>query len=322
MAQAEGIQSQIFIQEEATYGSDPTPGGYLLPIVSEDVRTTEKLIESKLIRSSRNPSRPGRGNQSVDGNIVTELIAELGYFWKWALGSVTDSGSGPYTHIFKIDNTLASFVLEKGFTDISQYFKFNGCKLGGFSLDVDSEGISQITFPVMGQKETVGSSPLDSTPVEYDPTIFDSFDIGTIEEGGASIAIVTSIRGLTFDNALSGDNYVINPSALGIRTGIGTDIAKVKGTITASFENVTLYNKAVNGTESSLKLIWSKGDGLGSAGNESLEFFIPELRYERATPIIPGAVPLIVELGFVGYYENHADASALEITLKNATASY
>ena len=323
MAQAEGSRAYIGIQEETTYGSDPgAPDITLIPYSSEDIRASQNLIRADLIRRTRNASRPGPGNISVDGSITTKLFAEMGLLFKGALGSVSTAGADPYTHTFVPANSLPSFVIEKGFEDIAQYLKCNGCKIGGFSGDINQEGFFTLSFPIMGQKETPSGSPFDATPTEIAPTVFNNFDISTIEEGGASIAIVTAISGLTYDNTLNGNNFVINPSAPGIRTGVAAGLPYVSGTLEASFENLTLLNKAINSTESSLKIIWSLGDGLGSAGNESLEIYIPELIYARNSPVVESAQGITISLAFEGYYQDHADAASLKVVLKNSTATY
>lgn len=89
----------------------------------------------------------------------------------------------------------------------------------------------------------------------------------------------------------------------------------------ALFDSLTLYNKVKNSTESSLKVTWAYGDGLGSAGNESLEILIPELIYSPNAPEVSGPMGVKVSLPFEAYYENSTEATAIQIILKNSQAT-
>ena len=64
------------------------------------------------------------------------------------------------------------------------------------------------------------------------------------------------------------------------------------------FESVTLYNKAINNTESSIKVTCTRGAGDGGAGAEYTEFLIPELTYTPKSPMITGPLGVFTELNF------------------------
>ena len=60
----------------------------------------------------------------------------------------------------------------------------------------------------------------------------------------------------------------------------------------------------------------SRGDGLGSAGNESIEFYCATLEYERKSPPIEGPKGVLQTLSFKAY-----GTTALQVILKNAVAT-
>ena len=320
MAQAIGAKGQIVIQEETTYKTDPvTPDVKKVHFISESLKSSRNFIDSNTITGSREASKPTLGNKDVSGGLNLELQAYMALLLKAALGSVTTTGVSPYVHTFKIGSSLPSLLIEKGFTDISQYFKYNGCKVNKFGMSVTAEGFQEVSLDFIGAKETTGSSPFDATPTDLGNQSFKGFLIGTIEEGGSAIANIISIDGLSLENNLDGSVYVIGGA--GERASLPESKVKVSGTIKALFENLTLYNKAVNSTESSLKVIYKFGDGLGSAGNESLEIFIPELIYSPNAPVISGPSGILVELPFTAYYENSATATTMQAILKNTQAT-
>lgn len=319
MAQAKGSSAQVGIQEEVTYKTDPTPDMTRIHVVSCDLGLDQALEESKTLQSNRNAAEPHRGRKNVPGSMVVELQAYTAKLFKGLLGSNTTTGTGPYTHTMKVGSSVASFVIEKGFPDISQYFKFNGCKIGKMSMSITDAGPQPMTFGIVGAKETPSGSSFDATQTDLGKTLFDGLSIGVIEEGGASVANIVSIDGLTIDNGLDESIYVLGSA--GERVSLPEGTVKVTGTVKALFENATLYNKAVNNTESSIKVKYAKGDGGGTAGNESIEFLIPEVKYAPKSPPIAGPNGIYVELPFTGFYGNSTEASILQIVLKNTQAT-
>lgn len=317
--QASGSNSRIIYDEESSFGITPAvPDATILPFVTEGLGEKRNLIKTNVIRATRNPSKATRGNVDVSGNINTELNPFLGLFYKHLLGTVATSGSGPYVHTFKIDSLPTSLCLEKGFTDINQYFLYNGCRINKGSFEFDSEGNIPFNMDFIGKTRTVSGGSFDATPTDSGHLPFDGFE-ATIEEGGSALGIATNIT-LDIENDLESGVYVIDGT--GERYAIPEGATLISGTLRALFEDMTLYNKAINFNESSLKILLSRGDGLGTTGNESLEFFIPELVYEANDPLVTGAKGVFIDMPFAGYYDNSVNATAAQVILKNSIATY
>ena len=318
--QAKGANSHILIQEETTFGADPaTPNAQRINFNSCDLRQSRAQEQSQAIRGNRNPSKALRGNTDVAGSLVVELQAYIGLLIKATLGAVSTTGSGPYTHTFTIGDDLPSLMVEKGFTDLAHYFRYNGVKVGSMGFSVTPSGFQNMTFNLVGAEETVDSSSFDTTPTDLGKQSFDGFAIATIEEGGAAIANVVGIDGLNISNDLDTDQYSVGGA--GVRDDIPAGLVAVTGTLKARFTDLALYNKAIADTETSLRVVYNLGTGDGSAGNESIELLIPELTYQPNSPAISGPKGVLVELPFVAYYEDDSDASALQIILKNTQAT-
>lgn len=246
----------------------------------------------------------------------------LGVSTTWTLGAGTikkvTTAATTYKHTLKFGGALPSLFIEKGFSDISQYFKYNGCKVSKLSLAATPEGFQKVSFDFSGTKETTGSSAFDSTATDLGKSSFNGFGIGTIEEGGSTIANVTKID-FSIDNALDTSVYVIGAS--GIRSALPEGTVKVSGTVEALFENLTLYTKAVNSTESSVRVVYNLGTGAGTAGNESFEIKVPELIFKQDAPVISGDKGILVSLPFEAYYQNSSEAAVAQIILKNTQPS-
>lgn len=231
-------------------------------------------------------------------------------FMKCTAGTLT-AGVTAYSHVYKVGDTMPSLVIEQGFTDVAQYFLYNGCKIGKLGLSFGGDGELVASIDVMGAKETLATTSFDTTLTTM---VFDRFANfqAAILEGGSAIANCTEAS-IDVEFGLDGNTYCIGGA--GFRSDIAEGIVAASGSIKAMFQNAALLTKAMNGTESSLKITLTNGA-------HSLEILIPELVYERATPGIEGPAGVFVTLPFKGYYQNGADASVIKVTLINDVASY
>lgn len=316
MAQQQGSHARIILDTETTYGVQPvSPNAFVLPFVSESLRQSRNLVSSKTIRADRNPYSPVKGNAEVAGDVSFELSPQYGRVLQHTFGKVTTTGgSAPYTHKFTIDNLPEGIVFEKQFTDLAvpKYFRYHGCKINTFKLSAKAEGFVDCSISMMGQRESVSGESMDDTPTDLSHAPFDAMD-ATILEAGASLATVTEID-FSIENGLDGGNYVIDGT--GRRKALPAGAVKITGNIRAVFEDMTLYNKALNNTETSLSIAFTKGTGTGaSAGNEKFTLVVPELLFAPSAPVVSGPAGVVVELPFEGYYGNDVNGSAMYAVL-------
>lgn len=324
MTQQQGSNAKLIFDTEDTFKTTPvSPDAHYFTFVSESLRLSRNLISSRSIRSNRNPLQPTRGNMDIAGDVTFELCPEHGRVLQHVFGSytaVTGLAGQWYTHTYKIGELPAGMVLEKQFTDLvtDEYFLYNGCKVNSFRLAARTEGPIECTISVIGAKETVGVASFDGTPTDLGFTPFDGFEC-SITEGGASLGTVTEID-FTLENNLDGNTYVIDGT--GQRHSLPAGTVKVTGTIKTLFEDILLYTKAVNNTESSLVITFTKGLGDGTDSNEKLTFYMDEVIYKPQAPVISGPTGVLVELPFEAFYGDDADASALRAILLSPTLAY
>lgn len=314
---AQGSNSYIAIQEEPSFATSPvTPAMTVVPFETTTLKGRRPLVENNLMRGTRAPSRPNQSEWEVGGNIVTNLSPYLLHLFYGLLGAKAfDAPTKKWT--LTMGNTLPSFLIEHGFPDIGQYFKYRGITVGSASMDITGKGVSKITFDTMGAK---AEAPAGTS---YHPAMTDLGDhsyfgrhLSTITEGGATLATCSGIKGFKIENQLDGDHYYLGGG--GSRGAIYAGKIKISGTISALFANVTLLNKALNSTASSLDIEYKFGDGAGTSGNEGLKFHIPELDYGTEMPVANGPKGVLVELPFTGYYDTGAGGASkafwMEIT--------
>lgn len=313
--QARGIKGALLLAFESAYGVTPvTPTVYRLPFNKNTLTAKQSLIESSTITGRRDPVAPGMGQIDVSGNIEFPLcVRNVGVWLTHMFGEpVTTGSAAPYTHIWKVKDDMPSTTLEKGFGDLSKHATYPGCKISKFALSA-AVGNNELTanVDVMGANEVLNSAPLNDTPTILSLLRFNNFQASVVE-GSTALADCRKMD-LSIDFGLDGDTYCLNGS--GARTDIAEGLIQPTGSIEALFKNTSLLDKAINGTETSLKLTFTSGP-------HSLVFLLPELIFERSTPTIDGPKGLLLSLAYRAFYSDNSDNSAVKITLINDVASY
>lgn len=321
MPQARGTQTSVALYDETTYGADPgTPAGKKVYFKTFGVKSSQNRLDSATLNAERSRGRPIAGNIDVAGSLTSEIGAEwIGSMLRHTLGAVATTGAGPFVHTLTLGDLPVGMVLEKdhgaNISGAGRYEKFNGCRVKGAKFTFPQEGFPEVSWEIKGAKSALASAPLDAALDDAGHTSFSAFD-AAIMEGGSAIAIVTAAE-MSIDNGLDENGHVIGSA--GVRAQLAEGFATISGSITALFDSATLLNKAINGTESSLKITLSRGTGLGSAGNESIEFLVEQLVYERTSPAIEGPAGLLITLPLKGY--KVGANKGFKITLKNAVAT-
>lgn len=319
MAQAAGGNARIIVGVEGTYGTQPNSMfANIIPFVSETLQSKRASIRSNVITGARNLKAPRRGNTDVSGTITTELSPVLGTWFRHLLGTVATTGTSPYVHTFKVGSLPVGLCIEKGFTDLGQYLLYNGCRISKASFECAPGAIAGFSMDIMGAKETVGATSKQSSAGDRGHIPFDAYE-AVILEGGSSLGSVKSIK-FDVDNDLDANIFTIGSG--NTRKSLPEGLTIVTGTMLCQFDDIALYNKAVNGTESSVRLTFTHGTGSGDAGNELLEIYIPELFYEQRAPVVSGPRGVDVEMPFQAFYENDAAATSIQMMLRSSVASF
>ena len=323
MAQQQGSGVRLIYGVETTFGTKAgtTPKYHVLPFTSESLRLSRNLISSKTIRSDRNPQTPVRGNVEVSGDINFELAPQHGRLFTHALG-VCVSGSSPYT--YTIGALPTGLTIEKQFTEITdsdQYWQYTGCRINSLKMAFKSEGMIECSVSVMGAKETLAATAADAAPTDVGHDPWDGFQAVITDKDAVSLGDITELD-FTIENNLDGGMYVIDGT--GQRKAIPAGTAKVSGNLKALFENTALYDRAIANTESSIKIVLTRGSGNGGAGNEKLTILMSELIFHPQAPVVGGPQGVVVELPFEAYYRDSgvSPAGAITFTLAAAGAYY
>lgn len=281
---------------------------------------SRNLLQPNTISGDRSRSLPLTGNLDVSGSLNIEVSPEqVGLYLRHAIGVPVTTGAAPYVHTFRPGTLPVGLIVEKNWVPAgltSKVEHFLGCRIGQATFDVPTEGPCTLNMSLQGANYAIASAPLDASQQDAGHTGFASSDC-TVLVGGASTTCVKTAS-IAIDNTLDGDRYCIGGG--GVRKDIPEGFAEVTGSITALFEAFTLIDAAMAGTDTTLEILMSRGDGLGSAGNESLSIKLDHARLALTSPAIssPGGVEVTFE--FTGYKSGATD-KGLVVVLKNAQAA-
>ena len=314
MPQQTGVNAKVLIGEESAFKTVATVG-FVMPVNSCGVKGMQALSTAQTLTGTRNPVAPFAGNRDVSGSIVVPADSlAMPYWLQKMFGDPTTTGADPYVHEYKIGSTMPSFTLEEQFLDLTvdKYARFLGCMVSGWSMTVGGDGELVSNIDIIGASESLETSSFDAAPTTISLARVENFEAVVTEGGGA----FSNAREVSFsiDFGLDTDQFVIGGS--GVRGSVPVGIVGVTGNVKSLFEDTTLLDKAIAGTESGLKITITK------SASSILEVEIQELRYERNTPDIPGPQGLLVDLNFQGYYTDGGEASAIVARVTNGIVSY
>jgi hypothetical protein len=265
------------------------------------------------------------GNTDVAGQIIANIAPEscVKYFANMiGAPAITNLGVGRNQFVFNTAGGLpVGFGMELDYSSQiaapGRYLRMLGGRFGKCSLKLMPEGFLQFTGDVKGSKfDWTQSSSVSATPQDFGHNAF-SMAQCALKEGGSTIATVQEFD-LNWDNDLDDSLYTI--AGGGTRAYLPEGFAKVTGMIKALFLDMSLLNKAMGNTDTSLEAIFTKGTGDGSVGNDLLDMLLPHLQYKLQAPTIDGPKGLSASLNYTATRVAGAEQAA-SVTLKTPRAT-
>lgn len=295
MPQASGSRHSMGYVEEVTFGVTPaTPIFKAVRHNSTTLNLERATFGSEELRSDRMIADFRAGTRSVGGNVVGELSYGSWDDWlAYALCGEWDSD------VLKAGVERKSMTVERSFDDLGQFLRYRGVQIDTLQLQMSTGGLVMLTFGLWAQ----GMDPPDDeiiTGATYEAagtSIAMDALTGVIEEGGSPIAVVTEVS-LNLSNGLS-PRFVIG-SAESLEPSIGR--SNLTGTLSAYFEDASLYAKFLSDEASSLLVE-------ASDGTNTYEFLIPRIKYTGGDVPVSGEGPISISMPFQAIYDPTAETS-------------
>lgn len=234
---------------------------------------------------------------SVTANKI--VVSNLTLADEAAGDTVTMAGS-----MIRNGTTQESFSIEKKFDDITQFVGFRGMVPNTLALNIESQSKVTGTIGFTG-KDAVG--PQGTTIGTGAPNAANSnqvLSVGShiqnVREAGALLSSTAYARTINF--SLNNNNR--NKDAVGQKGAVGISAGSVEitGTLTAYFEDETLYQKFINNTSSSLDYRIED-----DAGNAYVITF-PNVKYSDGNVVAGGQNEFVVaEMSFEAILDTTTD---------------
>jgi hypothetical protein len=328
MGNATGALSKIGAFTETAYNTTPgTPNGRLVAAQQFSLRANEDRENDPTLSGFRGMTRSVAGTRTVSGAAQLSLAPEtIGFWLAHLIGKPTVSGTGPYTHSFAVDPTGAGalpagmlFEVDygAGITAPGRYVRYSGCRINQAVFDFPTKGFPSAQIDVLGADfDATAVAPLDATLTDTGHSAWSAKQIVAEFDDGALQICLDALK-ITIGNDLDADRYCVGNG--GVRHDLPEGFFQVSGEASAYFDTADLMNKALDDTDGKIVITLSRGDGLGSAGNESLVLTIPHLVFAANTPPIDGPRGLKLQANFTG----HRTTGEIAVTavLKNALST-
>lgn len=313
MASPAAFAGQVGFKTESTYGSAVTVDLFHPGLLSESIQLEVERINSQGIRAGRRVNHAWvEGRQTVSGNVEVELWDEpAATLLNHMFGTINTTGSGPYTHTASPgDLSSKSFTLGFGRPDLAgtvQSFVYAGCKIGQWELSCAVGEIPTLSLDVTAQSEATGGSLASASYPTAAPFVFTQASVST---GGTENTTVNSVT-LSGNNGLRADRHRLNSAQ--INEQIEQSVREYTGTIEADFEDLTEYNRFVNGDEFALVLDFdNQTDSLTITMN---------VRYDGQTPTLPGGGGTLMQTLPFFVTSGTSDSDGIEAVLVNAEST-
>ena len=218
------------------------------------------------------------------------------------------------TATVKAGDDRKSFSVLREFSDMTgdKFLLLSGLEVATWSLTASANAIAKSTFTFFGRKQE-GPDASAPTGTSYAPALdtepFDTFS-GSLKIDGVSKCIVT-------DYSLTVNNGHTARYAVGCAESDDPSVAQsvIEGSITAYFEDMSLYKKFIDEEKMSLELTLADSNG------NKLVVKLPNLRLTSGTqPDVSGDGPITIPINFTAHKDDALD-SHISVTSVSPTAS-
>lgn len=308
MATPSGLAGQFGYISETTTGTPETVDTFL-PFNSETMKSEIERIDSEGLRAGRLVTSAWKpGSNTISGTVEMELWnTDIATLFKHMFGSVATATNGSqWDYTFTPgDLTGESMTIQVGKPDVGgtvRPFTYAGCKVGGWTLSAEVGSLVMLSLDIVGMTETNGTAlETASYDADLDPFVFTE----------ASLSIAGSTNNTVQSFELTQDTGLTERFRLGSATSLEylqNAFREFTGTATADFEDLTQYNRFLDGDEASLVLNFDNG-------SETL-VITANVRFDGETPEVSGPALLEQPIPFKAVHATN-DSDAITAVLTN-----
>lgn len=320
MAGRSGIDTQVGIAEETTYGTLVAPARFL-EFTAESLKAAIDRNESKgkraaqrVIRSDHWKAGKRQGGGGLEFEIGNKGLGLL--LTKHLLGSVTTTADGAgKKHSGSVADLFGkSLTIQIGRPDVSgvvQPFSYLGCKIDEWEISNNVDGFATLKLSKIDARDEDSTTGLTSATAPAADEIL-HWSGAVITLGGSAFDVFDfSVKG---SNKLKSDRFYMKGSNLK-KEPIEKAMRDYTGSFSADFDGLTAYQRFLNGTHAAITATWTAVSTYDVAKPYKLVITIPSARFDGETPNSDGEDTLRQSLPFKAH-----DAGAGAITIDYYTS--
>jgi len=308
MSRAYGSSATLLLKRETAYGTSPSGDYIRMPFNSVSLGSEQGLIDDPVLGQGRDPLAPLQDVINDEGDITVPMDPR--YLGLWLTGlfgdpTSTDNLDGTFDHVFVSGiDTLPSYSLEVGMSQVPAFFMHAGVVLNSIALDFQRSGAAATTINAIAQGETRNGISQGGTPSTLAFNRISQFQ-GSITKAGQPVGNLTS-GSLTYSNNLEKIETIRSD---GLIDGADPTVAALTGRIDVRFADTTLIDTASSGTPVDLEFGYT-------VGASSVMFTAHEVYLPKPKLAVEGPGGIQASFDFQGA-KNEAAGRMLTVTLVN-----
>lgn len=323
MALPTGLAAQLGIAEETTYGTPVTVTRFY-EFVDESLKLEIARLESAGLRAGNRVQRSDRwaaGSKTVAGDINMEIGTRSFALWlKHMLGAIaiTTPAGGTLSRDHTATPSAIGSQLPTGLTvqvgkpdnaGTVRAFTYHGCMIPSWSIRGEVDQLAKLRVSIAGEdEETAIALAAASYPTGLKLLTFVHGSL-TIAAGSVEVrsAELNGDNGLKIDRRKLGSQLIKRPTE--------SAMAVFNGTLDAYWDDLTLYNRFINGTEAALVLAFTHQTAIEGALFPMLQI-TANVRFDGETPQVDGPDELEQPLAYKCVSADGTPGSALTIVYR------
>lgn len=298
--QSIGSNVNIKIAKETTEGElAKTSNFVVLPFkTGESLGVTATTYTSELISKHRGTTEVKNGSFSVSGSLPTELGFDNSAILSYAVLGKYEDKAGVKT--FKRNKKLPTFSVEKGFTDINEYFTYTGMKCNSMQVQTSVGSLIQVSTDWAGTEfGNKQETQLTGTEKAIKSELISDLE-AQITIGG--LVTCANSFNFTITNDLQESRCIGSKFAKTQAEGRGG----VSGQISFAFENNTVYQQWLEGTTAKVELALIKDE------NNYVKFIFPKCRWGgNGVPSVDTADAIFLTVDFTALVDQETETDVI-----------
>lgn len=307
--------ASIGIFVESTYKTPGTPTRWW-EYYDESLDWDKNVKQGKGLRPLSRVDRSGRRtvpSAMGKGDFSLECISKgMGLFWQGCLGAgvSTNVSTGVFQQVFTLGDTPPSWTLQKGIPELGgtvDPYTFEGVMVDTWELDFPNADICAVKA-TLDIGDLITSQAYTAPSYASAPNLF-HFAGGSVSTGtltpptatalGSAVTNVGDIRGgsLVVGNNLGGNRLNMGGAGRKSKPYIGGN-RSIQLKLDAEYDATTFRDAVLNETPLCVLLNWIAGSL--TAGFETLQVIIPELKADSELPKTNGQDLVIQSMSFTG----------------------